>query len=175
MPRTLGAPLDRAGRVLVTPTLTIPGHDDVFVIGDLAAIQQDGKPVPGVAPAAIQMGRHAARNIERSLRALPTLPFRYVDKGTIATIGRAAAVADVRGWHLHGLVAWIAWLVVHLYYLIGFRNRLLVLLGWAWAYLTFERGARLITGPTPELPRLDLCKKPEPVAARAPPGPHPEP
>lgn len=170
--RTLGAPLDRAGRVQVEPDLTVPGHPEIYVVGDLAAITVDGRPVPGVAAAAIQEGRHVARNIERSLRGLPPLPFRYVDKGTMATIGRAAAVADVRGLHLRGFVAWVAWLVVHLYYLIGFRNRLLVLLGWAWAYVTFERGARLITGPTPELPRLDLCGKPEPRAA--PPAPHRE-
>lgn len=145
--RSLGVPLDRAGRVLVQPDLTVPGHEEIQVIGDLAALQQDGQLVPGIAPAAIQEGRHAAANIIRALRGLPRLPFRYRDKGTLATIGRAAAVANLRRVHLTGLTAWLAWLVVHIYFLIGFRNRLLVLIEWAWSYLSNERGARLITDP----------------------------
>ncbi len=140
--RTLGAPLDRAGRVLVEPDLSIPGHPDVFVIGDLASVPD----VPGVAPAAIQEGTHTAKNIERMMAGQPTLPFRYHDKGSLATIGRAAGVADFGRLKLTGFLAWAAWLSVHIFFLIGFRNRLLVILQWAWAYVTFQRGARLITG-----------------------------
>ncbi len=139
--QSLGVPLDRAGRVVVEPDLTIPGHPEVFVIGDLAAVPN----VPGVAPAAIQEGVHTARNIERAIEGQPRRAFRYHDKGLLATIGRAAAVADLGRIHLSGLPAWLAWLGVHIYFLIGFRNRLLVLLEWAWAYVTYQRGARLIT------------------------------
>jgi NADH dehydrogenase len=141
----LGAPLDRAGRVLVAPDLSVPGHPEVFVAGDLASVQRAEGPVPGVAPAATQAGRHAAQNALRVLRGEPTVPFRYRDKGSLATIGRAAAVADLRGWRFSGLLAWLAWLLVHVYFLIGFRNRVAVILQWAWSYLTFKRGARLIT------------------------------
>ena len=141
--KSLGVELDRAGRVLVQPDLTIAGHAEVFVIGDLAGVAG----VPGVAPAAIQEGIHAARNIERAIDRQPLRPFRYLDKGSLATIGRAAAVADVRGVHISGFLAWLAWLFIHILYLIGFRNRLLVMLQWAWAYVTFQRGARLITRP----------------------------
>jgi NADH dehydrogenase len=148
--KALGLPLDRAGRVPVDPELTIPGRDDVFVIGDLAAIQQDGRPVPGVAPAAIQMGRHAAANIRRAMDGQPLQPFRYRDKGSFATIGRGKAVGDLRGgWKLSGFPAWVAWLAIHLFFLIGFRNRVLVIVQWAYSYVTFRRGARLITGPPP--------------------------
>lgn len=144
--RSLGVPLDRAGRVPVQPDLTIPGHAEIQVIGDLAVIYQGGKLVPGIAPAAIQEGRHAARNIIRSIGGLPSLAFRYRDKGSLATIGRAAAVADLGRVKLSGWIAWVAWLVVHIFFLIGFRNRLLVLIEWSWSYVTSERGARLITG-----------------------------
>jgi NADH dehydrogenase len=148
--RSLGVPLDRAGRVVIRPDLTIPGHDDVFVIGDLAALEQDGQLVPGVSPAAIQEGRHAAANVVRRLRGEPLQPFRYRDKGSFATIGRGAAVGELpSGLKLSGFVAWIAWLVIHIFFLIGFRNRLLVLFQWAYSYLTFRRGARLITGAPP--------------------------
>jgi NADH:ubiquinone reductase (H+-translocating) len=148
--RTLGAPVDRFGRVLVEPDLTVPGHPDVHVIGDLAAVlRENGKPVPGVAAAAIQEGKHAAANIVRTLQGRPREAFRYRDKGTLATIGRGAAVADLGRLKLSGTIAWLAWLFVHLLYLVGFRNRLSVLLEWGWSYLTFERGARLITGDTP--------------------------
>jgi NADH dehydrogenase len=153
--RSLGAPLDRAGRVPVAPDLTLPGHPEVFVIGDLAALRQDGRPVPGVAPAAKQMGRQTARNILRALRGLPYRPFRYRDAGSLATIGRAAAVADFGRIRLWGLPAWLAWLVIHIYFLIGFRNRLLVILQWAWLYLRCESGARLITGEVASIPRRD--------------------
>jgi NADH dehydrogenase len=146
--QSLGVPLDRAGRVLVQPDLTIPGHPEVFVIGDLAATRKDdGSPVPGVAPAAIQQGGHVARNLDRAMEGQPLRAFHYNDKGSLATIGRAAAVAEVGKIHISGFLAWLAWLFIHILYLIGFRNRLLVLLQWAWAYLTFQRGARLITRP----------------------------
>lgn len=144
--RSLGAPLDRAGRVLVADDLTVPGHPEIAVIGDLAAVAQgDGAPVPGVAPAAIQQGRHAAENVLRVLRGAPRAPFRYRDKGTLATIGRAAAVAKIRRLEFSGFPAWLAWLLVHVFFLIGFRNRVAVILQWAWSYVTFKRGARLIT------------------------------
>jgi NADH:ubiquinone reductase (H+-translocating) len=148
--RTLGVPLDRAGRVLVEPELTIPGRDDVYVIGDLAHIEQDGMLVPGVAPAAMQQGRHAAQNILRTLEGQPRQPFHYVDKGMLATIGRGAAVARVGPFKASGHFAWLLWLFVHILFLIGFRNRILVMLQWAWSYVTFDRGARLITDPLRE-------------------------
>jgi len=146
--RSLGVPLDRAGRVIVEPDLTIPGHPDVFVIGDLAAKEQhDGTFVPGVAPAAIQEGQHTAYNLDRAVEGQPLRAFKYKDKGSLATIGRAAAVADFGGrLKFGGFLAWMAWLVIHIFFLIGFRNRFLVITQWAWAYLTYQRGARLITG-----------------------------
>jgi NADH dehydrogenase len=144
--RSLGVPLDRAGRVLVQADLSVPGHPSVFVIGDLAALEQDGKGVPGVAPAAIQMGAHAGANVADALRGEPLAPFRYRDKGSLATIGRRRGVALFGRLRLSGLVAWLAWLLVHIFFLIGFRNRLVVLVNWAWAYVTYDRGARLILG-----------------------------
>ena len=145
--RTIGAPLDRAGRVQVQPDLTIPGHPDVFVIGDLASLNgPEGRPLPGVAQVAIQMGRHAARNIDRALEGQPYRPFVYKNLGNMATIGRASAVADFESFTMKGLPAWLAWLFVHILNLIGFRNRLVVLVQWWWAYITFQRGIRLITG-----------------------------
>jgi len=144
--RTLGVPLDRAGRVKVEPDLTVPGRPEIFVIGDLAAIEQDGRPVPGVAPAAMQMGRHAGENLLRAMRAEPPRPFRYRDKGSLATIGRSRAVAVFGAMKLTGFVAWAAWLGIHIFFLIGFRNRFVVLFTWAWAYLTHQRSARLILG-----------------------------
>ena len=147
--RSLGVPLDRAGRVLVTPDLTIPGHDDVYVIGDMAALSTRGIAVPGVAPAAIQEASCAVKNLLRTIAGKPTKPFQYKNKGSLATIGRASAVADFGAFSLSGFSAWIAWLVVHVVFLVGFRNRILVLFEWAWSYLTFERGARLITGAVP--------------------------
>jgi NADH dehydrogenase len=143
--RTLGAPLDRAGRVLVQPDLSVPGAPEVFVIGDLAAFTEGGKPLPGVAQVAMQGGRCAARNILHRMRGEPTEPFHYVDKGSLATIG-AAAVAEIFGARFSGFFAWVIWLLIHIFFLIGFRNRVIVLLQWAWAYLKYERGARLITG-----------------------------
>jgi NADH:ubiquinone reductase (H+-translocating) len=145
--RSLGVPLDRAGRVLVEADLSLPGHPEAFVIGDLAAfVHQGGQPLPGLAPVAIQQGRAAAQNVWRRLTGRPTERFGYRDKGSIATIGRASAVAVIPGLQLSGFVAWLAWLLVHIFFLIGFRNRFLVLFEWAWAYSTHQRGARLITG-----------------------------
>jgi NADH dehydrogenase len=144
--RSLGAPLDRAGRVRVEPGLTVPGHPGVFVIGDLASLDQDGRPIPGVAPAALQMGAHAAANLLRGLRGEPLAPFRFRDKGSLATIGRRSAVAVIGRLHLSGPLAWLAWLSIHIFFLIGFRNRFVVLFTWAWAYLTYDRSARLIVG-----------------------------
>jgi len=145
--KKLGAPVDRVGRVLVNPDLSIPGHPEVFVAGDLAALKDEsGKWLPGVAPTAMQEGTTTGRNILRDLRGQPRQNFHYNDKGSLATIGRAAAVAQIGKLQLSGFPAWLAWLFVHIFFLIGFRNRILVLIQWAWSYLTYERGARLITG-----------------------------
>lgn len=148
--RSLGVPLDRAGRVIVDADLTIPGHPEVFVVGDLAACcGPDGRTLPGLAPVALQQGRHAAHNILRALRGRPLAPFRYRDRGTMATIGRAAAVADIRGLRLSGLPAWLVWCFIHILWLIGFRNRFVVLFEWGWAYFTRQRSSRLIVGEAP--------------------------
>ena len=144
--RMLGVPTDRAGRVIVQPDLTVPEHPEVFVTGDLASAgRHNGQPVPGVAPAAIQMGKFAARQIKRSVAGKPREKFEYLDKGSLATIGRSRAVADIGKLHISGYFAWLAWLFVHLLFLIGFRNRLFVMIEWAWAYLTYNHSARLIT------------------------------
>jgi NADH:ubiquinone reductase (H+-translocating) len=145
--RSLQAPLDRAGRVRVQPDLTIPGHPEVFVIGDLASLDDEkGRPLPGVAQVAIQMGQHAVKNILRSIERQPLRAFEYKDLGNMATIGRASAIADFGSFKLTGSIAWLAWLFVHLLNLIGFRNRLVVLVQWAWAYFSYQRAVRLITG-----------------------------
>ena len=144
--KLLGVPTDKAGRVIVEPDLTIPGHPEIQVIGDLAASVENGKPVPGVAPAAIQMGKFAARQVRRAIKGQPREPFHYLDKGSLATIGRSKAVADLGKLHFSGYFAWLAWLFIHLLFLIGFRNRIMVMLEWAWAYITYSQGARLITG-----------------------------
>ena len=145
--RKLGVPVDRAGRVLVQPDLSIPGHREVFVLGDLAALaDENGKMLPGVAPVAIQQGNWIAETIARDLEHQPRRNFHYHDKGSLATIGRAAAVAQFGKFQLSGYFAWLAWLFIHIFFLIGFRNRLIVMIQWAWSYLTYERGARLITG-----------------------------
>ncbi|MGZ7079782.1 MAG: NAD(P)/FAD-dependent oxidoreductase [Thermoanaerobaculia bacterium] len=152
--RSLDAPLDKAGRVLVQPDLTIPGHPEVFVIGDLASLKQrNGQLVPGVAPAAMQEGTHTAENIRRAIEGQPLRAFHYNDKGSLATIGRAAAVADFGKVRMSGFLAWMAWLTIHIFFLIGFRNRFLVFAQWAWAYITYQRGARLITGDVDQLLR----------------------
>jgi NADH dehydrogenase len=143
---SLGVPLDRAGRVLTEPTLAIPAHPEIFVVGDACALQQDGKPLPGVAQVAMQGGAHAARNILRAMRGEALTPFRYKDYGNMATIGRGSAIADLGSIKVSGFFAWLIWLFIHIFSLIGFRNRLAVMGEWAWAYVTFQRRARLITG-----------------------------
>ena len=144
--KTLNSPADRVGRVIVNDDLTIRGHPEVQVIGDLANFShQSGEPLPGISPVAMQQGRHAARNVLRMIRGQKPQRFRYFDKGIMATIGRNKAVADLKFIRLSGFPAWLAWLFVHIIFLVGFRNRLLVLIQWAWAYLTFDKGARLIT------------------------------
>jgi NADH:ubiquinone reductase (H+-translocating) len=152
--QTLGVELDRMGRIKVNPDLSLPGHPEVFAIGDLAlVVGEDGKPTPGVSPAAMHMARHAARTIEQELklgRAGQRAPFRYWDKGSMATIGRSAAVAKVGRFEFSGYPAWLAWLGVHLIFLIGFRNKAAVLLQWAYSYFTYKRGARIITGLSDE-------------------------
>jgi NADH dehydrogenase len=145
--KSLGAEVDRVGRVLVAPDLSVPGHPEIFAIGDMAAVTSNGKPVPGVAPAAMQMGRHTAKNIQRDLEQRERKPFVYRNKGDLATIGRHRAVADFGRLKLTGFIAWWFWLFVHIMYLAGFRNRLSVLIEWGYSYFTFERGSRLITLP----------------------------
>jgi NADH dehydrogenase len=140
------APRTRSGQLIVEADLSIPGHPEIFVAGDLAAARQEGGFVPGLAPAAIQMGRHAAGNVARDLAGAARLPFRYRHRGALATIGRAAAVADFGRVRISGWFAWVTWLTVHIFFLIGFRNRAIVLFQWGWAYWTYERGARLVTG-----------------------------
>ena len=159
--RSLGAETDRAGRAIVGPDLSLPGHPEVFVIGDAAAAKQaDGTPVPGVAPAAMQMGRATGDNIRRAVAGEPREPFRYVNKGDLATIGRHKAVARFGGVRLGGTLAWLMWLFVHLLYLVGFRNRVSVLMSWAYSYFTYERGVRLITG----LEGSHVALNPEPAS-----------
>lgn len=150
--KQLGVETDKAGRVFVEPDLTIPGHKEIFVIGDMASIKQEsGEPVPGVSPAAMQMGTNAAKNIIRDVNGTPRENFHYVDKGTMATIGRSKAIADIRGWKFSGLIAWMMWLCLHVFFLIGFRNRIYVLFEWFWAYITRHWSARLITGDAEQL------------------------
>ncbi len=149
----LGVPLDRQGRVLVETDLSLKGHPEVFVMGDQARVGgEDDEPLPGVAPVAIQQGRHVARNLQRELRGKPREPFRYVDKGQMATIGRRRAIAQVGRLRFAGFFAWLVWLVIHIYFLSGFKNRLFVMLQWTWSYVTFGRGARLIVGRADRVP-----------------------
>ena len=151
----LKAPVDSVGRVRVNPDLTLPGHPEIFVIGDTACVIQDEKPLPGVAPVALQQGKYVAKSILRQLNGRPRLkPFQYFNKGNLATVGRSFAIADFGKFQVSGLFAGLTWLVVHIYYLIGFKNRLLVLIEWAWAYFTFQRGARLI-------PEVDTANTPK--------------
>ena len=170
--KTLGVPVDRAGRVAVEPDLSLPDHPEVFVIGDLAALKDEsGRMLPGVAPVAMQQGRYVAKIIQRELEVATEAPtkaqppprpgFHYWDKGRLATIGRAAAVAEFGKLHISGFIAWLAWLFVHILFLICFRNRLLVFIEWAWSYVTYERGARLITGST-QLPGWTDLRSPGP-------------
>jgi NADH:ubiquinone reductase (H+-translocating) len=171
--KSLCVPLDRAGRVLVEPDLTVPGHPEVYVIGDVAAVKQDGGFVPGVAPAAMQEARHTAKNIARRLAGEPLLPFRYKDKGSLATIGRASGIADFGRFKLSGFLAWLAWLFIHIFFLIGFKNRFFVIFEWAMAYLAYQRGARLITGklPAAEVVSLRAPPRAREECAPAPPPP----
>ena len=144
--KTLGVPLDRQGRVIVGPDCSIPGHPEVLVLGDAAAFDHHGEgPVPGVCPAAIQMGKYAGRTIRADLARRPRAPFHYFDKGQLAVIGRGRAVAEIGRFAFDGFFAWLAWIFIHIFFLIGFRNRVLVLIEWAWSYVTFGRGARIIT------------------------------
>jgi len=162
--KTLGAPLDRAGRVLVEPDLSVAGHPEIFVVGDLAAMKSKGEWVPGVAQGAIQSGKHAARMIVRRLRGKPTEPFHFKDLGIMATIGRKAAVAVVGRRHFWGFPAWFLWLSIHIVWLIGFRNRIVVLLDWLWAYLRYQSSARVIlTEPPAPAPPLESTKPAEPA------------
>ena len=148
--RDLGVPLDRAGRVIVQPDLSVPGHPEIFIAGDLASLQYDGKPVPGVAPAAKQMGHHVAQAIRARLQGRAPAPFRYRDFGNLATIGRMAAVVDLHGFRFSGLLAWWFWLAAHVFFLIGFRNRMVVMIDWAQAYWSYQRSARIILGASCE-------------------------
>jgi len=161
--KSLDVPLDRQGRVLVEPDCTAPGHPEIFVLGDAVAYVHQGEQIlPGIAPVAIQMGQYAARAIQGDLAGRPRVPFSYWDKGQLAVIGRGRAVADLGRFRFGGFFAWLIWIFVHIFFLIGFRNRLLVLFEWAWAYFTYERGARLITGawvPAFQLPPSRLSDK----------------
>lgn len=159
---TTGAAIDRAGRLLVEPDLSVPGHPEILVIGDMAGLTHEGRPIPGVAPVAMQQGRYIAELIRRRMRsAPPPPPFRYRDPGNMATIGRGAAVADFGRVRLSGFVAWLTWLFIHLINLIEFENRMLVLVQWAWNYFTWNRGARLITGgpPPPTAPSAPQARR----------------
>ena len=149
-----GAETDGAGRVAVEPDLTLPGHPEVFAVGDMVRVRgADGAPVvlPGVAPVAMQQGRYVAKVVRARLRGEEPPPFRYHDKGNLATIGRASAVAEIKGLRLSGFVAWVTWLVIHLWYLVGFQNRLLVFIRWSFSFIVHSRGARLITQPAAEI------------------------
>jgi NADH dehydrogenase len=148
---------------LVNPDLTVPGHPDIFVIGDLAKFVEDGKPLPGLAPVAMQQGDAAAANVRSAIAGQPLQPFHYFDKGNLATIGRARATAQIGRLKLTGLIAWLAWLFVHILYLIGFRNRAVVILNWAWAYVRMQRGARLIYGDVNNLIRPERKLEDEPA------------
>jgi NADH dehydrogenase len=154
--------LDRAGRVLIEDDLSLPGHREVFVIGDLSSLKQaEGTQLPGVAPVAMQQGRWVARQIAADLAGNPRKPFHYVDKGSLATIGRAAAVAEFGKIHISGFLAWLSWLFIHIFFLIGFRNRIIVMIQWAWSYFTYDRSARLITGESRiiSVPAMEYSEK----------------
>ncbi len=160
--RSLSVPLDRAGRVPIEADLTVAGHPDVFVIGDQAYLVESGRPLPGVAQVAIQQGGHAARNALRGLAGRPRVAFHYRDPGNLAVLGRGKAIADLGRIQLAGLAGWIVWAFVHILYLIGFRNRFAVMFEWAWAYVTWQRGARLITGQVGPPPARSLPGPPLP-------------
>lgn len=145
---TLGVPLDRSGRVPVNADCSVPGHPDCFVIGDLASMQQDGKPLPGVAQTAMQMGKYVARTIAGDLTGVAREPFRYRDLGSMATIGRSKAIADLGWWKTSGLPAWLLWAFIHILFLVTFRNKIVVMTKWAWAWFTYDRAVRLIWRPS---------------------------
>jgi len=168
---SLGAPLDRMGRVIVEPDCSLPGHPEVFVLGDAAHLEDErfGGALPPIAQPAIQQGKHLAKNIRADLARRPRRPFRYFDKGQLAVIGRGQAVADIGRFHFGGFFAWVIWAVVHIAFLIGHRNRVIVMLQWWWAYTTFHRGARLITGRAYEPSRVAFPVPERPMAATAPP------
>ena len=166
--KSLDAPLDRVGRAIVEPDCTIPGHPEVFVLGDAAAFNHQGDTLPGICPVAIQMGEYAARVIVGDLRGEPRRAFRYWDKGQLAVIGRGQAVADIWKLQFSGFLAWLTWIFVHIFFLIGFRNRVLVLIQWAWSYLTYARGARLITEESPLTPPAGLPPAGAGAPARSP-------
>jgi NADH dehydrogenase len=151
--RSIGVPQDRQGRVQVDQYCTIPGHPEVFVLGDASLFLQNGKTLPGTCPVAIQQGQYAAQTILGDIRGKPRVPFHYRDKGQLAVIGRGRAVADIRNLRFSGFPAWLIWIFVHIFFLIGFRNRLIVLIEWAWSYITYQRGARVITGEGSAYPR----------------------
>jgi NADH dehydrogenase len=165
--KTLGVPLDRQGRVIVGQDLSLPGHPEVFVLGDQAHFDAEAGPLPGLAPVAMQQGIAAAASIMRDQAGKPRKSFRYLDKGTMAVIGRSFAVTEIRKLRLSGFLAWLTWLFVHIMYLVGHRNRVIVLINWAWSYVTFKRGARLITVHSWKESAPDVA----PIAAIAPPGP----
>jgi NADH dehydrogenase len=144
--KSLGVPLDRVGRVTPEPTLAVAAHPNIFVVGDLCAFTQDGTPLPGVAQVAMQQGTQAGRNIRRAIDGRPLETFRYKDYGIMATIGRGSAVGEVFGLKISGFFAWLFWIFLHIFWLIGFRNRLIVMIEWAWAYFSLQRRVRLITG-----------------------------
>lgn len=159
--RALGVPTDRQGRVIVETDCSVPNHPEVFAIGDMAHFEQDGKVLPGVSPVAMQQARYVAKILRWEIESEgrpPRRPFSYFDKGSMATIGRSRAIAEARGLKMHGFIAWLAWLFIHIWYLIGFRNRLMVLLNWTWSYLSYKRGARLVTS-TGWVPRLEEAQE----------------
>jgi NADH dehydrogenase len=166
--RSLGGELDKAGRARITPELTLQGHPEVFVVGDLAALEQDGKPLPGLAPVAMAQGKHAAKNILRALRGEPLEAFRYWDRGSFAVIGRGAAVGVAfQRLHMAGYLAWLMWLAIHIAFLVGFRNRIAVLFNWAYVYFTKRRHAQLIIGEAPiaAQEQSERESRPRPIAA----------
>jgi len=160
--KTLGTPLDAQGRAVVRSDCAIPGHAEIFVLGDAAAFVEEGRTLPGICPVAIQMGQHAARAIRSDLAGRPREPFSYWDKGQLAVIGRKQAIADIGRLHFGGFIAWLLWIFIHIFFLIGFRNRVIVLLEWAWAYATYQRGARLITDPSrpSSVPKSERARAP---------------
>lgn len=167
--KSLGVPLDRQGRIVVEQDCSLKHHPEVFIVGDQAHFEQDGKPLPGLAPVAMQQGRLVGRNIRRELAGKPREPFRYRDKGQMATIGRRRAIVEIGRFRFGGLFAWLTWLFVHILYLIGFKNRIEVILNWSWNYVAFSRGARLIVGKDSRPPPAPPARPAATIPASAPP------